>query len=145
MSHNQSGSDFQAGTRLRLTASPQANYKFVHWVQGETVVSTQTSFYYTMPAEAVTLQAVFEFYPGAYGGDMNPSDPSQPGISVKSYKLTASAVESALCGPQSGRPLSPVFPRSHMQLRVQNSEGGLVGSGSSCCPPSSLALQTPIT
>ena len=91
VSHNQSGSDFQAGTRIRLTANVNANYKFKHWLLGDEVISTSTSFYYTMPAQAVTLKAVFEFYPGAYGGDLNPSDPSQPGVSVKSYKLTASA------------------------------------------------------
>ena len=94
VSHNQSGSDFQAGTSIRLTANVNANYKFKHWLQGDSVVSTSTSFYYTMPAQAVTLKAVFEFYPGAYGGDLNPSNPSQPGggSSVKSYRLSASAM-----------------------------------------------------
>ena len=62
------------GEEVYLSAYNRTGYKFVKWVQGDSVVSTTSWFYYTMPAMDVTLEAVFEYNPD------NPANPEAVGI-----------------------------------------------------------------
>ena len=51
--------DYQEGEQVPITATASAGYQFVNWNMGEEVISEASSFTYTMPAEDVTLTAVF--------------------------------------------------------------------------------------
>ena len=89
--NNEGRDKFVEGTRFVIRAFPSTNYKFVHWLQEDSVVSTSMNTYYTMPAHDVVLKAVFEYYPGQYGEDYNPSVPGDPTTPVNSYQVTAVA------------------------------------------------------
>jgi len=52
--------EYQAGTEVTITATANAGYRFVNWTKGGVEVSTEASYIYTMPAQAVTLVANFE-------------------------------------------------------------------------------------
>lgn len=54
---------FEAGQEVYLYASPRTGFKFLKWLKGSEVVSTDYYFYYTMPAEDVELTAMFEYNP----------------------------------------------------------------------------------
>lgn len=66
------------GARQRVSASPGSGYTFTGWYDenGE-LVSSGSSFYYTMPARDVSLTARFTYSPS------NPSEPSQPVVTAK--------------------------------------------------------------
>lgn len=53
------------GGTATVSASANSNYTFVHWMCGDTVVSTSQKFTYTMPAWDVALTAEFTFDPSA--------------------------------------------------------------------------------
>jgi len=57
------GGNYAVGTVVPVSATPAANYSFVRWTIGATVVSTSASFNYTMPDNNVTLTANFEVIP----------------------------------------------------------------------------------
>lgn len=57
--------------RVYLEAYPNTNYAFVHWLLGDSIVSYNGWFEYEMPAENVTLTAVFKPY-------FNPENPADP-------------------------------------------------------------------
>ena len=57
------------GTSVTVRAYNYSNYVFQYWTHADTIVSTSTSIKYVMPAEDVTLTAVFEY---------NPDDPDDP-------------------------------------------------------------------
>lgn len=65
---------FAEGTSVSLRAYANTGYRFVNWMQGDSVVSSSSSFYYTMPAKNVTLTAVFKYSPDS------PADPDSLGI-----------------------------------------------------------------
>ncbi len=52
--------EYQAGTEVTITATANTGYRFVNWTKGGVEVSTEASYIYTMPAQAVTLVANFE-------------------------------------------------------------------------------------
>lgn len=65
---------YAEGKSVNVRAYSNTGYQFVHWVLGDSVVSTSASFYYTMPAKNVTLTAVFKYNPS------NPADPDSLGL-----------------------------------------------------------------
>ena len=73
---------YAEGTSVYLRAYGNTGYRFVNWLQGDSVVSTSSSFNYTMPAKNVTLTAVFKYNPDS------PADPDSLGIY---YTLTVEA------------------------------------------------------
>lgn len=73
---------YAEGSSVYLSAYANTSYRFVHWLQGDSVVSSSASFYYTMPAKNVTLTAVFKYNPDS------PADPDSLGIY---YRLTVEA------------------------------------------------------
>ncbi len=91
VSQSPSGNRHVPGTRIYVSASINENYKFVNWLQGDSVVSTSTGFYYTMPAKDVELKAVFKFYAGEYGDGNAPSNPGNPNVIPLYYQLSAEA------------------------------------------------------
>lgn len=73
---------YAEGASVYLSAYANTGYRFVSWMQGDSVVSSSSSFYYTMPAKNVTLTAVFKYNPDS------PADPDSLGIY---YTLTVEA------------------------------------------------------
>lgn len=69
---NRSSGEFDLGTSIYMNASAKTDYQFVNWTENGSEVSTNRSFYYTMPAYDVELIANFVFKPG------NPGDPDAP-------------------------------------------------------------------
>ena len=65
---------YAEGKSVYLRAYNNTGYQFVNWLQGDSVVSSASSFYYTMPAEDVSLTAIFKYDPGS------PADPDSLGI-----------------------------------------------------------------
>ncbi|MGE0076399.1 MAG: DNRLRE domain-containing protein [Bacteroidales bacterium] len=51
--------DHNVGEEVNISATPNSGYSFVNWTQGETIISTDPNFNYTIPSENVTLTAHF--------------------------------------------------------------------------------------
>ena len=71
-----------AGTEVYCYANPKQGYKFKQWMEGEDIVSVESSFSYTMPDRNVTLVAYFDKDNSGYNPE-NPEDPSTKGYSHK--------------------------------------------------------------
>ncbi|MDX9942854.1 MAG: T9SS type A sorting domain-containing protein [Bacteroidales bacterium] len=52
--------DYEAGSRVSVSAMAYPGYQFIHWTLDGQVISTQSSFTFTIPAENVSLVAHFE-------------------------------------------------------------------------------------
>lgn len=78
---NTSGGDYDEGSRVYLRTYGNTGYVFKGWYKGDEVISSSASFYYTMPAEDVVLQARYEYDPSV------PADPAMPDT-TKRYKLS---------------------------------------------------------
>ena len=55
--------DYYAGERVRVSACLQEDYVFLRWEKNGTTLSTDTAFYFTIPSEPVSLQAVCRYQP----------------------------------------------------------------------------------
>jgi PKD repeat protein len=73
-----SGGKYAGGTSVYVSAGNVGGFRFKHWKRGDDILSTASGFYYTMPAEKVTLIAVFDYEPG------NPEDPNTIFLPTKS-------------------------------------------------------------
>lgn len=73
--------NYEEGKRIRLSMSINAGFKFISWNEGEQVVSTSSSFYYTMGNSDVVLTAIFQY---------DPSNPQEPQIPEPLYNLSLS-------------------------------------------------------
>ena len=62
-SANVSGSKYTAGSSVYVYTYNNNGYVFKHWTDGTNIVSTSSSFYYTMPAANTRLTAVYEYDP----------------------------------------------------------------------------------
>ena len=72
-----------AGTSKYIYASGGDGYRFICWKRGDEVISLEPYFYYTMPAEDVTLTAWFEFDPNGPGDPKVPNPPARHSLKVK--------------------------------------------------------------
>ena len=82
-STNVSGSKYSAGSSVYVYTYNNNGYVFKHWTDGTNIVSTETSFYYTMPAGNAHLTAVYEY---------NPNSPDNPsGDYTRSHALALKA------------------------------------------------------
>lgn len=63
---------YTEGATINLRAYTNSNFSFKGWEQDGEVISTSSSFTYTMPAHHVKLIAHYDYNPG------NPADPSEP-------------------------------------------------------------------
>jgi len=75
--YSSGGGSYMEGQQVWLSTSPRANYDFLYWMCEGVQISTVQSFYYTMPAKAVTVEAVYAYNP------VSPSDPT----AVEKYRL----------------------------------------------------------
>lgn len=76
---NWQNGQLQAGESVWVYTYSNNNYRFQCWKEGETVVSTDQEFGYTMPARDVTLTAVYKF---------DPTSPANPEKLGKGYTLS---------------------------------------------------------
>ncbi len=76
---------YSEGTNVSLRAYANSNFKFVAWEKDGEVISTSSSFTYTMPAKNVKLIAHYQYDPSS------PTEPTEPDLPVYStLGLTAS-------------------------------------------------------
>lgn len=116
MSH-QGTSTQVAGNTLRIeTYSGNNGYRFKHWTANGEVVSTESYFQYTMPANDVVLEAVYEF---------NPTNPGDPASAENTYKLTLVS-QPAKAGNFSGSVDSKVSAGSSTWVYTYNNQNGYV-------------------
>lgn len=79
------------GTEVHCYANPKSGYKFKQWMEGENIISKESSFSYTMPDRNVTLIAYFDKDENGY----NPENPDDPNIKGYSHKVSVYATPSA--------------------------------------------------
>ncbi len=67
--------NYYVGQSVSITATPATGYEFVNWKYGDVVVSTNSTYTYTMPAAARTLTANFQIksYSLSYSAGANGS------------------------------------------------------------------------
>ena len=71
-----------AGTQVYLYSYNNTGYEFDHWEADGQTLSTDRSYYYTMPEKDVTVQAVYKY---------NPSSPADPETPKLTYTVTLTA------------------------------------------------------
>lgn len=81
---NTSGGTYEEGKSINLRTSTNTGYVFKGWYDGETFLTSSTSFNYIMPARDATVQARYEFDPTV------PNNPSMP--DTTSYYILTTAV-----------------------------------------------------
>lgn len=94
----QSGGTVGSNSRLKLTAgettnlnaTPRLGYEFKRWMVGDSIVSTDSSISFTMPAKDVVLTAYFEWSPEY--NPQNPGDPDAEGYSHRVYVYASPSV-----------------------------------------------------
>lgn len=85
-----SGNSYQEGSSVYLCAYSNQWYHFQNWTLNGEVISTNSGFYYTIPANDATLTAnyTYDYDPS------NPSEPSKPtGENVSIYGMTENGVQ----------------------------------------------------
>lgn len=88
-STNVTSARYAAGADVYLSASANSGYRFVHWLAGDTVLSTDRSCHLTMPSHEVHCVAAFVYDPAV------PDDPtSAEDTYAATHQLTVS------CSPQ---------------------------------------------
>ena len=74
-----------AGSSTRVSASPRLGYEFKRWMMGDSVVSTNNSFSFTMPEKDLVLTAYFDWVGNEGYNPQNPIDPDAEGYSHHVY------------------------------------------------------------
>ena len=78
-----SSGTYEQGASIYLRTYNNTGYQFKGWFDGETLLSSSTSFYYTMPARDALVQARYEYDPTV------PGNPAMPDT-TKYYTFSAS-------------------------------------------------------
>lgn len=73
------------GQSTYVSASPRLGYEFKRWMMGDSVVSTNSNFSFTMPEKDVVLTADFDWVGNSGYDPQNPDDPDAEGYSHKVY------------------------------------------------------------
>ena len=79
----------EIGDEVYCRAEAKLGYAFKQWMMGDSLVSTDASFYFKMPAENVVLIAYFDYV------GYNPENPSDPGSPLVSHDVMVYANPSA--------------------------------------------------
>ncbi len=79
---NTTGGTYEQETSISLRTYKNTGYTFIGWFDGETLLSTSTSFNYKMPARDAVVQARYEFDPSV------PDNPAMPDTTTY-YLFTA--------------------------------------------------------
>lgn len=77
--------DYEVGEQVSITAAPAQGYLFVNWTLNGVIISTSTSFTYTMPAEDITIVANFEEVSTVSDGQPCPGVPTITDIDGNLY------------------------------------------------------------
>ena len=122
--NTESGNSYAEGSSVYLRAYSNQWYTFQNWTDenGE-VVSTQQSFYYTMPKSDKTLTANFSYYYNP-GSPSEPSEPADNGVNI--YGMTENGIRSQ----QLAYPIyleNPIEVKE-MKIDMQFPEGFVVNS-----------------
>lgn len=80
---NISSGTYEQGASIRLRTYNNTGYQFKGWFDGDTLLSSSSSFYYTMPAHDALIQAKYEYDPTV------PGNPAMPDT-TKYYAFSAS-------------------------------------------------------
>ena len=80
---NTSGGTYEEGSSVRLSTSRNTGYVFKGWYEDDNLLSSSTSFYYTMPSQDATVQARYEYDPEV------PGNPAMPDTTTY-FNLSAS-------------------------------------------------------
>lgn len=83
-----SGSKFEAGTNIKLTASPAEGCSFVSWTRGSTIVSTSAVYTFAMPSATTSYTANFILNNPKYA--INYSSADSDAGNVMGYRQTGS-------------------------------------------------------
>lgn len=76
-----SGDKIIAGSDVKLMVIPYSGYIFYGWYEGDVLLSSATTFTYTMPSRHATLTAKLVFFPS------NPDDPGTTQEDVDNYAM----------------------------------------------------------
>lgn len=79
---NTSEGTYEEGSTINLRTYNNTGYVFKGWYEGATLLSSSTSFNYTMPSKDVLVQAKYEYDPTV------PGNPSMPDTTTL-YSFTA--------------------------------------------------------
>lgn len=79
------------GKEVYCSANAKTGYKFKNWMIGDSLVSTKTSMYFTMPEHDVVLTAHFDW---VGNDDYNPQNPDDPFADGYQHKVTLYATPS---------------------------------------------------
>ena len=79
---NANGGNYEESSSLYLRTYSNTGFVFKGWYEGDSLLSLSTSFYYTMPAYDVTVQARYEYNPSV------PGNPAMPDTTTY-YAFTA--------------------------------------------------------
>ena len=85
------------GESIYCAAYPNTAYTFKQWMVGDSLVSTEQYFYFTMPAHSVVLTAYFEYIGNSEdpnNPDYNPENPNDPFIDGYYHTVTLYATPS---------------------------------------------------
>lgn len=81
-SHTTGGNRYLEGNSTYISCSSNPGFEFAGWYEGDKLVSSSKSFYYTVGKDDVTLTAKFEYNPSIpkepEGGDQSNIDNSDP-------------------------------------------------------------------
>lgn len=111
---NSSGGTYEEGSTVNLRTYNNTGYVFRGWYDGETLLSSSTSFYYTMPSKDVIVKAKYEYDPSV------PGNPSMP-------DTTTYYAFNAIVSPQGAGSLNSTNARyaagATVSLRTYNNTG----------------------
>jgi len=95
---NTSGGTYEEGSMVNLRTYGNTGYVFKGWYEGETQLSSATSFNYTMLSNDAVVQARYEYDPAV------PADPAMPDTTTYySFTATVSPVGAGTLNTYSGR------------------------------------------
>ena len=110
--HN-SGEQYAAGENVYMYCYNNGSFYFDHWMSGDTIISTDRSFYFTMPEHDAELTAVYHY---------DPSNPANPDT-AKVYYTVVLDTKPANAGSFSWNEVTEVVARSSCSIYAYNNTG----------------------
>ena len=77
----------EAGQSVSLQVTPKTDFTFLQWVWGDSILSSNTWYSFTMPAANVTLTAQLLYDPQPFNPE-SPGDPQTPPVAVPRHQVT---------------------------------------------------------
>lgn len=113
---NTSGGTYEEGSSVYLRTYNNTGYVFKGWYEGETLLSSSTSFNYTMPSKDVTVQARYEYDPAV------PDNPAMADTTTYySFTATVSPLGAGSLNTYNGK----YAANAKINLRAYNNTGYL--------------------